>query len=508
MKTKIIEVTNEYELYLMDESKRKGFAEKISFPESTEAVAELVRFADKEGLNVTVQGSRTGVGGGAVPEGGLVMSLERLRGCERLNRKPVGKDNLNGPCDNVTDERDALFRFGAGMRLDEIADVLKKAEGGPFFLPPDPTETTASIGGAVSCNSSGARTYGYGPVRNYVEGLTVVMSDGSVLEIMRGDCEAEGRRMEVPRIGTVDLPSYIMPDVKNAGGYYVKDGADLVDLFIGGEGTLGIITEVIVRAVRKPTHIWGLIAFFDEEDSGLDMTDDLREVFSPLSPEKGLISMEFFDRGSLALLRQGGVMMPDSAAEAVFLEVCGDSVSDIINKVRKIESCIIRAGGNPDDAFVAGGERMFRDFKEVRHKTPVMVNEIISSIKKKAPAITKLGSDMSVPATVFRKTVDMYKDDLRAAGLDFVIFGHIGNCHLHCNILSRNEEEYKKGKEIFGRWAEAVSSYGGSVCAEHGAGKLKKDFLIRMYGEEGIEEMKKLKHCLDPKGILGKGNIF
>ena len=507
MKTKVLEVTNEYALYLMDESKRKGFAEKISFPESTEAVAEVVRYADIEGLKLTVQGSRTGVGGGAVPEGGLVISLEKLRGCERLDRRQSGENRLDS-CDDKTDSGETLFKFGAGMRLNEIDGILKKAEGGPYFLPPDPTETTASIGGAASCNSSGARTYGYGPVRSFIEGLTVVMSDGSVLNLMRGDFSAEGRTIDVPGFGRAELPSYTMPDVKNAAGYYIKDGVDLVDLFIGSEGTLGIITEVVVRPVKKPSQIWGLIAFLEEEDGGLDCTDMLREEFPPLSADLGLISMEFFDCGSLELLRMGGTNLPDSAKEAVFLEICGDTVGDIINIIRRIEFCIERAGGNPSDAFVAGGERMFREFKEVRHRTPVMVNEIISSIKKTVPSVTKLGSDMAVPASIFRRTAEMYRTGLEAEGLDYVIFGHVGNCHLHCNILSRNEDEYRRGKELFAVWAGKVSSSGGSVSAEHGVGKIKKDFLLKMYGEEGVGEMKRLKNFLDPKGILGRGNIF
>lgn len=500
-------LTSEYELFLRDESKRTGFADLICFPADTGEVSEAMRYCAKRSIPLTIQGSRTGLGAGAVPEGGLVMSLEKLRKLElvRETEHPV-------VCETGTSDglRPPVIRAGAGVPLSEIDEMLRRETEGKYFLPPDPTERSASAGGAASCNSSGARTYGYGPMRSYITGLTVVLADGEILKIRRGDCVSENGFIRFgagSRSYEIKLPEYRMPDVKCASGYYIKEETDLTDLFIGAEGTLGIITEVEFRTEKTPEYIWGLIAFFDEE-GGLGYARSLRKRFPKLNPARGLISIEFFDGGSLELLRTKGVNIPEGAKEAVFTETVSETREGAVGLIRQLEEEIIKAGGNPDLAWAAISHRSFREFKEVRHKTPEAVNEKVAEMKRKEASITKLGSDMSVPEEVFGETVKMYRHDLSAAGLDYVIFGHIGNCHLHCNIISRSAEEYAKGKEIYLRWADYVGRDGGSISAEHGVGKLKRDFLVKMYGEKAVEEMREVRRALDPEGLLGRGNIF
>ncbi len=518
--------TDDFALLLRDESKRTGFADYVCFPKDTAEVAEAMHFCAEHEIPVTVQGSRTGVGGGAVPEGGLVMSLERLKELKievdnQNNEKYFGADSSEIEAGGSKAEQQALppkIIAGAGVRLLEIDDKLRIETGGRFFLPPDPTERSASAGGAAACNSSGARTYGYGPMRSYIEGLTVVLADGSIIKIKRGDFVSSEGYIELPAAAQTDkngknlqrrikLPSYRMPEVKCAAGFYIKDRTDLVDLFIGAEGTLGIITEVEFRTEKSPAHIWGLIAFF-EEVRGLKYAESLRKSFPKQCPERGVISIEYFDKGSLKLLKTKGINLPKEAEEAVFSEILGESRVEAVEVIRKLEAEILKAGGNPDTAWAASSSRSFASFKELRHKTPEAVNERVAEMKLIEPTITKLGSDMALPEEAFADAVKMYKHDLEVAGLDFVIFGHIGNCHLHCNIMARNADEYTAGKAIFSKWADFVGKNGGSISAEHGVGKLKRDFLLKMYGETAVGEMRELKRAFDPNNLLGRGNIF
>ena len=500
MAIRILPFTNEYELHLMDESKKIGYADRIAFPRNAEEIAQILRICSLEESPVTVQGSRTGVGGGAVPFGGMVISLEKMK-------------NLRAGSSG-----DSVIA-GAAVPLEEINRFVRKMSKGTLFLPPDPTETTASAGGVVCCNSSGARTYGYGPMRGFVRRIRVVLADGKILDIPRGRYFAEGRRfsLTIPALNgepfrlETELPSYTVPEVKNAAGYWIRENMDLIDLFIGAEGTLGVIAEAEFSVVEKPPMVWGLIAFFPEEDQGVVFTEALKAI-----DDHGCISMEYFDRGSLGLLLEKQSEMkgrlswhvPEGFSEAVFLEVAAEDKEHMAERIHVIEQEILHAGGDPGDAWVAASGLSFHSFKELRHATPEAVNARIAEIKKVQREITKLGSDMSVPADKLPRTLRMYREDLRKAGLDFVIFGHIGNSHLHVNVISRNKEEYDLGKSIYAGWAKTVSEMGGSVSAEHGVGKLKREFLRIMYGDDGVSEMRELKKVFDPKGILGRDNIF
>ena len=133
---------------------------------------------------------------------------------------------------------------------------------------------------------------------------------------------------------------------------------------------------------------------------------------------------------------------------------------------------------------------------------------LIDDRKKLYPSITKLGSDMSVPDEHIFDVVRLYRTTLAEEGFDAAVWGHIGENHLHVNILPRNEEEFARGKELFVRWARAVTAMGGAVSAEHGVGKLKSSFLRIMYGDEHLREMAALKRVLDDRSILGIGNLF
>lgn len=494
----IRKLTAEHDLHLQDESRKRGYADTISFPSGNKEISHIVRVCSEKDIPITIQGSRTGVGSGAAPFGGHVMSLERIRGL---------KMGENG--DSVI--------AGAACTLKEICDFVKRETSDGYFLPPDPTERTASAGGMVSCNSSGARTYRYGAIRNYVKALRIVMADGRILEIKRGEQTADGRKgtlkFETDSCGEkncggrdddieVKIPEYSMPNTKNAAGYFACDNMDMIDMFIGAEGTLGVITEVEFNLVKKPALIWGAIVYFREDEKGIDFAEYMKKSGD------NIMSIEFFDRGSLQLLRDKGWGIPEEFCEAVFTELKAESRDEMLENIQVLENCILKADGNPEDTWVAGSSRSFETFKELRHATPEGVNSRIAENKKKCPVITKLGSDMSVPDEAFRETVKMYKSDLKEAGLYYVMFGHIGNNHLHVNIISRNEEEYFKGKEIFGRWAEEIRKRKGSVSAEHGVGKLKRDFLIKMYGENAVDEMRAMKKSIDSKGIFGRDNIF
>src|SRR5687767_999983 len=138
-----------------------------------------------------------------------------------------------------------------------------------------------------------------------------------------------------------------------------------------------------------------------------------------------------------------------------------------------------------------------------RHALPVAVNERVVRNKQK-----KVGTDMAVPDERFPGFLRFYKETLDASGIDYVIFGHIGDCHLHANLLPKNEEEAKQSQHLYGRFIAQAIMLGGCVSAEHGIGKLKRKYLDAMIGERYLNEMAEVKRAFDPNWILGRGNIF
>src|SRR5689334_12344206 len=204
--------------YLTDASNMQGgFASKLFIPESVGEISEILREANAAGIPVTVSGARTGTVGGAVPFGGYVISMERLNKIKSIDRATMR----------------AVVEPGVILR-----DFQKAVEAEGLFYPPDPTEWSCQIGGTVATNASGSRSFKYGPTRQYVQRLKVVLADGDVLDVTRSS--GRGWTTENGRIIDVRMPTYSRPDVrKNVSGYFVEPEMDPIDLFIGSEGTLG-----------------------------------------------------------------------------------------------------------------------------------------------------------------------------------------------------------------------------------------------------------------------------
>lgn len=245
-------LTDEYTEYLRDESRTTGHADSISFPQTEADVIAILKSIRGTGTQVTIQGARTGLAAAAVPGGGHVMNLSRMdavTGCRVDENGHFFLSVQPGVILSQLRKRIEGKKFDAS-RWDEDskAAYATLCRAGELFFPTDPTESSATIGGMVACNASGARSFFYGPMRRHVSGLRLVMTDGRTVALRRGECRADGRTLmlstEQGDSFTVALPTFRMPKVKNASGYYIEDDMDAIDLFIGSDGTLGVITEI------------------------------------------------------------------------------------------------------------------------------------------------------------------------------------------------------------------------------------------------------------------------
>jgi D-lactate dehydrogenase (cytochrome) len=198
--------------------------------------------------------------------------------------------------------------------------------------------------------------------------------------------------------------------------------------------------------------------------------------------------------------------MPARRGAAVCVELHGARREDALEQLFYVGECIDRSGGDICDTWVERGSE--GGLREMRRAIPESVNRLIAHRKQTAPAINKLAADMAVPDGFLRATLVMYRSAAAEAGLDCAIWGHIGNNHLHVNLLPRNGEEYGRGGALIREWAKRVTEMGGTISAELGVGKLKREALAIMYGDAHIREMRALKRALDPKGTLGAGTML
>ncbi|MET0646893.1 MAG: FAD-binding oxidoreductase [Pyrinomonadaceae bacterium] len=493
---------DEIQSFLADASNTAGGrAERVLFPESAQEVARALAEASREGTPVTVAGAGTGIVGGRVPYGGAVLSTARLNRVGEFVRETWGGGHATA---------------GAGVVL---SDFQREAKARGLLYPPDPTEGSCYIGGTVATNASGARTFKYGPTRAYVRALQVALTTGDLLEIRRGElfAGADGT-VKIPLGGgrkiEARLPTYTMPATrKHAAGYFTRPGMDLIDLFVGSEGTLGVVTEAELSLLVQPEGVLSGVVFFRQEESLLDFVREARaRSLQTRAPSNGGAStqaesldaraLEYFDGEALNFLRERYPLVPLGAAGAVFFEQETTAAAEEtlmggwLELVEKHEALA-------DESWFGTNEHDRAEMRAFRHALPVMVNEWLSRRGQR-----KVSTDMAVPDAAFPEMLRFYKETLRAGRLSYVIFGHIGDNHVHVNILPRDDAEQAAARETYGRFVERAVSLGGTISAEHGVGKIKREYLRALYGERHLREMAELKRAFDPACVLGRGNVF
>lgn len=501
--------------YLTDESKMTGEAEYVVTPNDESELREAMRVNYSKGNRITVSAMRTGVCGGCVPQGGYVLSLERMSGVIGIGRDDRGYFVRVLPCTTVRE----MNRILEQRDFSRLADVTPGAvealrnEPVPWLYPVDPTELDGSIGGNIACNSSGPRTYKYGPTRDWVRRLYMVLPDGQGIDVTRGQIRAEGMRMTFPagrELYSFDVPSYrFNTDVKNAAGPMFSEDMDLVDLFVGSEGIFGIVAEADVYLT--PWHpLVSLIMFLPSDGDALAVVREIRSD-GTVDPE----FLEYMDHGSLDLIR--GVMdddpaliriprLPDDAGAAVFIDIpATDGVEERIARA----TAIAEAHGGGAESTWCGRTHSDRErMREMRHSIPRSIFEYVASLKGEMPGIHKMGTDMSVPDDRADEMMAFYRERLEAEGLEYVIFGHLGDNHPHVEIILKSMEDFEKAQRVYEEFARKAVELGGSPSAEHGIGKIKRGYMRMMYGDDGVEQIRRVKQVIDPKGILCPGNIL
>ena len=468
-----------------------GFAAGVAFPRSETEVAALVTSAER----VLPVGAQSSLTGGATPRGELVLSTRAL--------STIG--NTGGD----------TIRVGAGVPLAALQASLAAARR---YYPPVPTFDGAFVGGTIATNAAGAATFKYGSTRPWVVGLTVVLAGGDVLDIRRGDVTASPDglfeiALSSGQVVIVSVPTYRMPDVaKLSAGYYAHPGMDLIDLFIGSEGTLAVITDVTLRVLPvKPRQALALLTMSDEREA---LRHDASETWSGRG-SLDVSAIEYMDMRALKAVADDvfarvNVSRPagDSVLLMVQIEVGPDEAGALARLQELLDSC-----GVAEEAIVTapGDDRGAQRLFDLREAVPAGVNALVAAAKARAhPDIEKTAGDMVVPFARLAESLALYRRAFESRGLDYAIWGHVSDGNLHPNLIPRTFDDMTRGREAIVEIARGVIGMNGAPLAEHGVGRsaLKQRLLRELYGDEGIEQMRAVKRALDPDWKLSPGVLF
>ena len=473
-----------------------GTAAGVTFPRNAGEVAALVASARR----VLPIGAQSSLTGGATPRGDVVLSTRALIAITVL------------PGD--------LVRVGAGVPLSELQRALAAHR---LYYPPVPTFDGAFVGGTIATNAAGAATFKYGTTRRWVEAITLVLADGSRLDVRRGEITASDQgTFELAggsgNVINVQVPTYRMPTVpKLSAGYFAHPGMDLIDLFIGSEGTLGIVVDATLRVIPAPRHCVALV-MCPSEQHAIAVTAALRNEAAASwrgNGELDVAAIEYID--ALALERlpdeafsRAGVTRPHRTATALLvqLEIPASDDATLQCLARALNEC-----GVEDDPYLAppGDERGARRLFELREAVPSAINGLVAAAKATVDSdIQKTAGDLIVPVERLADSIALYRNSFERRGLDYAIWGHVSDGNLHPNVIPRSLQDVERGREAILEMARGVMAMGGAPLAEHGVGRsaLKQQLLRELYGERGIEEMRAVKRALDPAWKLSSGVLF
>ncbi len=448
--------------YARDASGLELIPDAVARPTSMAEVADAVCDAVAQGLTVTPAGGQTSTTAASITETGLLLSL---RAMARVLDIDAGA---------------RLARVEPGVTVGALNSEL--APLGLRFAPDPTSEHDATIGGAIACNASGARSLRYGATRAHVRGVHIVDGTGTTIELRRPGLE------------------------KNTVGFHIAQ--DPVDWIVGSEGTLGVVVQAELSLVALPPREIGLAIPFPGEPNALSFVIDARKR-GDLGTGPRPQCLEFFDEQALAIARADteSPQWMAGMASLVYLEQAADDDAAADAALDPWLALAELHGANAGDIAVYGDASAIRAARKFRHAVPAHMNERGSA--RRPFGGRKVSTDWAVPYWRLGEALDAARRFVDQQGVEHpVTYGHAGNGHPHQNFIANDAEELARINAAVEYTIRHVLTLGGTAAAEHGLGKLKRRWLRAQMTPLQLDVMHGLKRTLDPAGLFAPGNVL
>ena len=460
-----------YESYLQDESHMKGTAEDIFFPESIENALEGMKETKTEGKRLTVQGAKTGLFGGAVPNGGRVINLSHMNKIGEIKIEPSGEAKLYVEC---------------GATLEEIE---KLAESQHLFFPPNPTEATATIGGMFSTRAAGPNSCFYGNSSKYISSLDFLTANGELWHINRGEYVSSNSSIKLPNGRIIDFEGL----EKLPFELYVDD-MDLIDFLSGTEGYFGVALAFEIILLPEPSDIWGVVFFFEESSSAIEFAKALRNI--------KVTTAEYFDGATLELIKSRSdntllsdiPQLPSEAKAAIYVETEGNSEEEATAALMELLDAFDACGGKEENTWAESGKSSIKKFRDLRHAVPSILNEMVEIGSNEG---FRWETDFDLSYTSVEGSIDIYEKALSDAQVTGLVYGHILTNKLYLALTPKTEVEKKKARELIEQITKKVVANGGLVVSEHGVGRAKRSIIAEAINDVQKEKLETIRRAFD-----------
>ena len=478
------------EPYFKDWSNMEGFADLLVRPKNNIECAIILKTCYTCNILLTVSAGKTNLTGSATPRGGVILSTS-------LMTEPNIKLDLNN--------KDASSPVG--IPLETFRNKVLELSNHALYYPADPTSRNdAFVGGTLSTNASGFVPGEKGATRYWVKEIEFLLPNGDLIDIKRGQYISNNGVFTLEyddKSIQLTIPTYKRPKIKNASGLYsdVNGKVDLIDLIIGSEGILGIITSCRLGLDNNPKNKLELFISLQNESEAIHFHDFLNNYLNDDLSQ--ITAMEYFGYNSQNYMNHKEFLFSNEDDVGIYLQIpiYNESMDSKIEEWTKIFQSF-NAEIDLDKIIVLNDPGNWNKFFEARHSIPD--NALTKTQRLGGVSII---TDTIVPKDKFRLYLEKVHTKLKKSNIEYLLFGHLGDCHLHFHLIPTKKQE-KESLEIYDYLIDLSSKLGGVYSAEHGTGKRKRNDFKKCYGTEAVEMVKKLKNTIDPNNYLNRGNLI
>ena len=476
--------------YTKDWSNIPGNADFLVRPKSKEESSILLAMCYKAKIQITISAGKTNLTGSATPKGGIVLSTDLL-----TNPKikiDIKKEEVTSPI---------------GISLEILRKKVMDLSKRELYYPVDPTSRhDAYVGGTLACNASGFVPGETGATRYWVNAIELLLPNGELIEAKRNQyfskngffhIQCSNQSIKVP------IPKYKRPQIKNASGPSSSPNGviDFVDFIIGSEGIFGMIVSCKLGLKKMPKEYLELFICLDSESKAIALHDYFYDLFK--GDMSKITALEYFGYNSQTYMKHKEFLFKKDTDVGIYLQIpiynntLESKSLEWINLFNKFDRNI-----NTDNIIVLNDPLNWKKFFEARHSIPDN-----ALTKTKQLGGISIITDTIVPPGNFSHYLKKVHAKLQSNNIEYLLFGHLGDCHLHFHLIPNDKQE-NKCLEIYDYLIDLSAQLGGVYSAEHGTGKRKRNDFRKCYGDEAVKMVRQSKLAIDPKLILNRGNVF